>query len=456
MSADPPATESGAAGPPERAREAVELREHLVLAADEVCLPVAPGEPCRALSDLLTAQGGDSLALLPLVPPARAAKLRAKVARARGGDARENAFERATNKARARLDRRAAKARPPIVWAAGELQRVDAKGRVVESIPAAYTFGLRRYRARLEAQELGLGAFYWGAEEALEVHQVAPFDDDESFEWGLLRERASAGLRDMARAATERLESGSLLGGDAGRRLLQVLVPGLALVLLQLGLAAGGSDLRVPPVLAVLPLALALGLRFLRRPAEPADERREQTQAEAAESWRARSPQLVALWAGAGLVITLLALLRTPPTSLAALDDVLDATTTALLLAVLVLTPLQLSEDRATLLGLWVETFVTLWVTGFVVGLMRFVPALVFGIVFGIVTGLLPFELPDWIPDLSVALADTATQVGFSALCLGYAWDRSRVLFATWALVPRTRPAQAATTRSQPGEPGSD
>ena len=273
-------------------------------------------------------------------------------------------------------------------WYQGELETSDTDGAL---IPAAYTFDLRRYKARVIAESLGLQHFYWGCREGkIEVHQVEPFDKDEPFDLGSIRAVSKKGLRDLRRAAFDlpRLpESVAAVGGDMVRLgSVAMVVIGIALAFIVV--AAFGHATPVIPegesvswtwTLLLLPLhpvilpTLAMGW-YLRRHLLGGDEtvRRELTRDEAGKAWNESAPHLLAVWIiilSGVLLLTFARLMAKDELSAVAL---VDKAATSGLIALWVITPLTYARDMPSAIGSSIEAAITVVVSVFVMKMTMF------------------------------------------------------------------------------------
>jgi len=342
-------------------------------------------------------------------------------------------------------------------WAEGRLEVADGTR---EPIPAAWTLDLRRFRARLVADDLGLRELYWVCRGGpVERHRTDPFTEDQSFELAELRNLSRAGLRRLRQIAArldELPDATRSVGSDPARlRRVAVLAVGLSLLLAALLVVAAAAvdgtapdlvhrSLRAFGVLAhpVLVPTLALGayLRRLFAPRAPeaaAPVRRELSSEEAASAWNRSAPHLLAVWTLAALCVLLL----TAGRLIAARDlgplALVDDFSGYCLVVLWILTPLSYARDTPSAIGAGFEAGLTLVVALFVLKVTLFATHFATSIFWSAVGWAVPVAIPDWIRAPFDLLAAIGAELFFFTLFLGYTWAKAREHFGRWATVPR-------------------
>ena len=330
-------------------------------------------------------------------------------------------------------------------WHAGELERVDENA---EPIPGAWCTDLRRYRARMIGDALGLRSVYWASRgDAIEEHQVEPFSDEDTFELDQIRHLSQGGLRQIAQAAARfgEIDRAAEAAESDTSRLTRIAVVTVGLACLFAACSLIGwaflpqfrelSGLRRAVGLlahpALLP-TLLIGV-YLRGPFAGGGTRRELSHPEATHAWHESSPHLLAVWAI--LCASVLALTVGQLAWRNNLDPIAlaDFSTTYAIGALWILTPLSYARDRASAIGAFIEGAITVFVAVFVTEIAMLAINLATGILWGIVGGIVPFEIPEWIRALTDVLTNLAGEFAFFSLVVGYTWSKAQQHHGRWA-----------------------
>ena len=400
---------------------------------------ITPDEPSAQLDALLDRHDAETFVFLALVEPKKRRKKRRAKAKRNEGTRRGSAatkLRRKAEKKRLKLDEGD--------WREGE---IEAAGEGDDAIPAVYALDVRRDRARLVADKLGVKRFFWARRgEKLEVYEVDSIDSDEAFDFDSMRAISSVGRRELARTLLDygRLGESSAEVGSNAMRLASVaaLVVGgsiVVAVLTAMGLIHGGEDearggvrlfVRLATHPMVLPpLAVAL---YLRRHLVPddADSGRELTRDEARRAWHAGAPHMLAVWGIVAASVVILTAGRLGAKGELTPVELVDDSTTACLVAFWMLSPLTYARDMGSAIGECFEVAITVVISVFVLRLTMIVTRLMTLAFWAIVGSLLPFVVPDWIKDPISATAKIGADLFLFAILLGYAWEKAREHFA--------------------------
>ncbi|MEM7309959.1 MAG: hypothetical protein AAF682_25010 [Planctomycetota bacterium] len=377
-----------------------------------------PGGRSAELDALLERSDVETLVLVPLVSPRKVAR--------KGLPPRDKLEQR----------RRSLEGD----WRDAELLPADGP-----AIPAAYAFGLRRYRAWLVAEKLGVPEYYWACRgEAIEVHGQ-PFEED-GFEFRDIRRAARAGRRELVRTALElhRLpESLAAVGGSVARlRGVAAAVLAASVVAVLIGFFLDGRADRLgdpwgswfPLVLPILLPPLAVGL-YLRRHLAAGEALRELARDEVDRAWYESAPHMLAAWGitlgGVALWTAACQLAWDAFDPLSFLEDFCRNS----VIALWVLTPWTYARDAGSAAGASFEAGFTALISLFVFKLTLFFADIASDALWWLARRIAFFELPLWLRQVVNVVADVGAELTVLAIFLGYTWTKAHEHFGRWATV---------------------
>ena len=377
---------------------------------DGLDIVAAPNVRSADLDHLLEKRNADSFVFIPLARP---------------------------KKKRQSVDKAAAKARikaelPADDWYDGELRVSDKE----HPIPGILAFNVRRRSAREIAEKMGVKLFFWGASGVpVEQHAVKIFEDDGTYDWKTVRNRAFGGLFDVYDTVRniEALPTAVQESQTTMRKFWQ-----LVYVVLGVCIAVGllysitvellGTTARVVLYPFVIPAVfVGIYLRVLVRKGE--QQARDFTAAEAADNWHKVAPHLLALWALCFAAVTLLTWTQSVPETDMPFLGRTSGVTTSFIICVWMLLPIANSRDVKTLLSSAFEAGITAAISILAIKISLYVTDLITDALWGVLAGILPFTIPEQLKQVIDFFIDIGAEVFFVAVLLGYAWSRTRQQF---------------------------
>lgn len=394
-----------------------------------VQLELTPGFASSKLDELLREHDAETLVFLPLRKPRKKPKKKPK----------PPLSERDLEKRRAKLG--------DGPWHTGELL---CEATEPAPIPAAWRFDLRRFEARLIAEELGLEQYYWACRDsAVEAHEVEMFSSDDAFDLNLMRARSREGMKELLQVLFDFacLGKSARAAGSSLARLgwATALVLGISLVACILSLAGTtwfslGPGPRLGGVLmhpVLIPALLLAGyLRINANEHAEAVHRpnlRELSREEADTQWVQIAPHMLAVWIILALSVNLLTLCGLLVAGDFTVLTFVEDSTESFLVALWLLTPLTYARDLSSTVGACIEAVITLLVAWFVIAITLACTNLVAGILVTVIISIVPFDLPVWIVGPFQALASIAAELALATLFLGYTWSKAQEHYGRWA-----------------------
>lgn len=377
---------------------------------DGLDVVAAPAARSSDLDRLLANRGAASFVFLPFTEP----------------DKRRRSIERAAAKARSKAKLSDGD------WYDGELRASDSR----QAIPGVFAFDVRRRRAREIAEAIGVKLFFWGTSGApVEQHAAKIFEDDGTYAWKAMRNRAFGGLLDMfdtlrnIRELPTAVKESQTTMRQFWRLVLIVLAVSIGAGLLHAVTRDSLGTLAVVLTYPVVIPALFTGI-FLRNLVRKGEQQgRDFTLAEAEQNWHKVAPHLLSLWALCLASVALLTWLQTVPEADMGMLGRTSGVTTSFIFCVWMLLPIANSRDVKTLFSSAVESGITAAISILMIKISLYVTDLISDALWGVLAAMLPFAIPERLKQVIDFFVDIGAEVFFVAILLGYAWSRTRQQF---------------------------